>query len=86
MDLDQLRAEIQTDRIAIQRTIDAGFDRIIDKMEEHSASDAAMFASLDKRISSVEETQGRMVKAITGAISVAFTAFIGWIMSLFGKG
>lgn len=90
--LEQLRKEIQTDRIEIQRTINVGFDRILEKIDEHTVADTEHFANLnaalgtlDKRLTVVEESQRTMKNAITGTVSVAFTALVGWIVNMFGK-
>jgi hypothetical protein len=79
MDMDQLREEIQTDRIEIQRSINHGFDRIDIKLD----SLVEKQANFDKRLVVVEKTQGTIINTVVGVISVGFTAVVGWVVSVF---
>lgn len=68
---DNLRVEIQTDRIATHTLITEGFDKMGTKMDNY-----------EQRISAVEAKQKTMIGTVVAIGTASVSTFIAW---LFGK-
>jgi hypothetical protein len=64
-----LREEIQRDRIVMQKTINDGFDRVCDKVENHEI-----------RISSVERSQRTFNWILGTSVTASLGAFFTWLV------
>lgn len=81
--LDDLRREIQTDRIELQRTIQDGFDKMHGAMSSHAEDDSMRFEKLNDRLSSLEY-DAKVIKRGAGTIiGTIFAAGVTYVVSLF---
>lgn len=76
---ESLRTEIQTDRIALEKTIRIGFDKMHDKFDEHALEDAEKFSDLTNRIRDVEDVAKAAKNGFWWTIGTIITAAAGWI-------
>ena len=78
---DQLREEIQRDRLAMMEAINSGFDRLMDRFDEHAQSDNIEFSAIKERLTAVESTTKTVANGLVGTIlafvGAAFTWFFG---------
>lgn len=79
--LDNLRQEIQTDRIELQRTILSGFDKMQEKFEEHAKEDAEAFTDLGNRVQALEGTVTIAKRTLFGAVAAVFSSGVAWLFS-----
>lgn len=75
------RAEIQIDRIEIQRSIKEGFDGLNKKFDEHATLDSEQFIDLNQRVAAVETTVGTVGKGFWGLFIAFISAVLGWAFS-----
>jgi len=76
---DALRKEAQIDRIELQRSITAGIDRVLEKMDEHNQH----INDIDARVSVIEAQNRTFAKGFVLMMSGAFSALFGWAFSFF---
>ncbi len=72
--LDNLRQEIQQDRLELHRTMTEGFNRISDRYEE-----------ISDRVTKIEDSQTAIRRTIGGAVSATFAAFVAYLFTMFGR-
>lgn len=81
MELDAFRQEIQRDRLALIDTINSGFDRMVDKFDEHAKEDRESFEEIKERLTAVE---GK-TRIIGGTLVMAVSAVIGQLVNWLWK-
>lgn len=74
-DLRQLRAEMQTDRLAIQTSIALGFKSIHDRIDEHIQDDNI----IEGRVKVMEDRQDTFGKLFWGIYLSGLGALAAWI-------
>ena len=72
-----LREEIQRDRIAITETINAGFETLGQKIDEHTKDDTDRFILVENRLAGIEKAHKLVGGGIIAAITTAIGAFFG---------
>lgn len=77
------RAEIQVDRIEIQRTIAVGFKQMSDKFDEHAKSDSDSFNDIDTRLTTIEAKASTAGRVVWGLVLAFAAATFNWIFSVF---
>jgi hypothetical protein len=76
--LNDLRIEIQTDRIALQRTISDGFSDVQDRMDEHLKH----VTNLDVRLTTVEDRQTLFGRGLWSTFITLIGIIATWAISL----
>lgn len=70
---------IQTDRIELQRTIAEGFEKLMDKFDEHAQKDAEEFSEVSNRVTVLETNHRTASKFLWGGLGLLSTEILGHI-------
>lgn len=82
--IEAFRAEMQIDRIAVQTTINDGFQRLADTFVEHADQDRKMFSDHEARIGDIERVKRLVYRLSAGAAGTIATGLIGWAITKLG--
>lgn len=80
--LTALRQEIQTDRIELQRTINAGFAALSEKFDEHAQQDTQRFLEVNRDVTTLKTQVNTVGRGMWGLLIAFLGAAFSWAFSI----
>lgn len=82
--IEAFRAESQTERLALQEYLQAGFDKLSAKFDEHAEQDRQMFASMGSRVQDLEGFRTWAIRVGAGLAGTVSTGLLSWAIQRWG--